>query len=818
MKLSLLRRSGLLCSTLSIFVSFVFLAGAAQGYSPVPPEFAGLTFYPNSVPAGFNGKIGTMGKMPGTRWAYIQPTSRTAFNWGPIDTQVANMTQLGVSNFVYAIENPPGWAVANHSAGTGRINAITGQWESYLAPDNMADYTNFITALLTRYPQINVLVPFVEPANLPMSISGAIAMNTALINHVHTNFPGVKVGSPTVQVSAFPYASGNWYYDYWAQGGPTDFDILMYHGYPGMASGTNNVETVITRRALMTTFFNNLGFGSKPTWDEESSFGADATVAGIGTDTVAFVSQDLLMHASFGDSCFVWYGAQSLGWGTLSSGGVLNAAGNSWLNTLDWMLGSTLTAPIGLNGVVRSGVWMLPDGYNKAISVWTTDGSTPMFTVPLNYPPYTQYRDTAGNVTPITGGQVPIGRRPIWIETSAPAETIFTTQVPNSTGSLGLELGTKFKPLVNGSITAVSIYADATEQTGIHQVRIWSSLGALLSGPHNWSITGGSAGWKSFTLPTPLSVTANVYYVVAVSASPGTSNKYARRAALFNAPINNGNLRADIQAGVYNTAAGGFPSTVENSSCYFRDVTFLASGTTSSPVINSSATASGTMNAAFSYQITATNSPTSYDVPVGKPSWMTVNTTTGALSGTPTTSGTFAMTLSASNASGTGTQSLTVTVSQNLFTTQVPSGAASLGLELGTKFKPLVNGTITGVRIYASALEQTGTHQVRIWSAAGALLSGPHSWSITGGTAGWKTFTLPTALSVTASSYYVVSVSASPGASNKYARTAALFNAPITNGNLRADTMAGVYSTTAGGFPNTVENSSCYFRDVIFNP
>jgi hypothetical protein len=80
------------------------------------------------------------------------------------------------------------------------------------------------------------------------------------------------------------------------------------------------------------------------------------------------------------------------------------------------------------------------------------------------------------------------------------------------------------------------------------------------------------------------------------------------------------------------------------------------------PVINSSNTASGTVGTAFTYTITATNNPTSFGA-TGLPSGLSVNTTSGAISGTPATAGTFAVTLSATSASGTGTEALSLTIS-----------------------------------------------------------------------------------------------------------------------------------------------------------
>lgn len=78
------------------------------------------------------------------------------------------------------------------------------------------------------------------------------------------------------------------------------------------------------------------------------------------------------------------------------------------------------------------------------------------------------------------------------------------------------------------------------------------------------------------------------------------------------------------------------------------------------PVITSALSRTGTVGTAFSYTITATNSPTSYNA-TGMPAWMT--RTNNVLSGTPTGTGTFSIVISATNASGTTSQTLTVTIS-----------------------------------------------------------------------------------------------------------------------------------------------------------
>ena len=79
------------------------------------------------------------------------------------------------------------------------------------------------------------------------------------------------------------------------------------------------------------------------------------------------------------------------------------------------------------------------------------------------------------------------------------------------------------------------------------------------------------------------------------------------------------------------------------------------------PKITSASSASGAVGSAFSYQIAASGSPTSYAAS-GLPAGLTVSSATGLISGTPTAAGTSTVTLSATNSAGTGTGSLALTI------------------------------------------------------------------------------------------------------------------------------------------------------------
>jgi hypothetical protein len=146
------------------------------------------------------------------------------------------------------------------------------------------------------------------------------------------------------------------------------------------------------------------------------------------------------------------------------------------------------------------------------------------------------------------------------------------------------------------------------------------------------------------------------------------------------------------------------------------------------------------------------------------------------------------------------------------------TGNDGFGVELGVRFRPYVDGYVTGVRFWKDAMD-LGVHTAHLWSSNGDLLAEATFTSET--QSGWQEVVFPTAVPVAqGNGHYVASYHSSAG---WYSTTLSHFVNATVNPPLRAladgeDGANGLYSyTETGAFPTQSYLASNYWVDVVFH-
>jgi T5SS/PEP-CTERM-associated repeat protein len=116
----------------------------------------------------------------------------------------------------------------------------------------------------------------------------------------------------------------------------------------------------------------------------------------------------------------------------------------------------------------------------------------------------------------------------------------------------------------------------------------------------------------------------------------------------------------------------------------------ISSVVAGAPVISSATTANAAPGAPFSYQIAATNNPTSFGA-TNLPAGVTVDNSTGLISGTPANAGVFTVPINANNAAGSGQADLTIILAP---TAGVPAPPPSNLINISTRMRVLTSDNV----------------------------------------------------------------------------------------------------------------------------
>ena len=327
------------------------------------------------------------------------------------------------------------------------------------------------------------------------------------------------------------------------------------------------------------------------------------------------------------------------------------------------------------------------------------------------------------------------------------------------------------------------------------------------------NVTVAPGGQQQFTATgtylggSPQNITSQVTWM---SSSPGV------------ATINSSGLATAVSVGTTTISAG--LSGVNGSATLAVQVPPLA--------ISTASLANGVVNVGYSATLTASGGTLPYTWSIASaslPTGLTLNASSGAITGTPGSAGAFNFTVQVSDASSpvqSATKALSLTVASlppvvTIWpSTAVPGlvdGGPDSAVELGVKFRSDAAGTITGIRFYKAAAN-TGVHVGNLWKGSGTRLA---TATFSGETSsGWQQVLFAAPVAITANTVYVASYHCTVGhysADVNYFTSKGADNPPLhalTNGVSGAN---GVYAYgTSSAFPSLTWNAANYWVDVVF--
>jgi hypothetical protein len=421
----------------------------------------------------------------------------------------------------------------------------------------------------------------------------------------------------------------------------------------------------------------------------------------------------------------------------------------------------------------------------------------------------------------------------------------FTTPAIADSGDPGaVVVGTKVRFDAKGQITGMRFYK-GPGNTGTHVGTLYSSTGTKLA---SGTFTGETAnGWQTLTFAAPVNVNANTTYVAAYLAPNG---HYSVSPGYFGTTATYNQLHAiadgvDGGNGVYAySATSVMPTNTYNANNYWVDVLWQqgANGDATPPTVSTVTPANASTGAALAVHPAATMSEA---VDLGSATFTVTDPGGAAIGGSTTLSTdqkTLTFTPSAPLAPGTvyqasvrvadvngnlmsapTTWTFTTTTTQacpcSMFSAAtvptVVSTADPNPYELGVRFTPSADGTITGVRFYKSQ-QNTGVHTGSLYSSTGTKLA---TGTFANETAsGWQTLTFASPVAVTAGTTYVASYTTTTGfysGDNGYFNRSGV-NTPLLSAPANATGSPNGVFSVGSGFPTDSFGGSNYWVDVLF--
>ena len=227
--------------------------------------------------------------------------------------------------------------------------------------------------------------------------------------------------------------------------------------------------------------------------------------------------------------------------------------------------------------------------------------------------------------------------------------TITASGSPTSFGAMNLPPGLTFaNGVISGTpnfVGTYNIFLSATNASGVGYANLALTVKLPLPVITSSAVADGLAN-------------APFNYTIQAAPVPTSYNANGLPSGLVLNSLTGAITGTNTTGGIFNVSIVANNSTGATT----NSLTIVVyNGAAPAPVIMSALTAAGSLSASFNYQITATNYPTSFFV-IGLPSGLSFDLASGRISGIPTVTGNFSVTLRVLNRNGTGSGSLNLTI------------------------------------------------------------------------------------------------------------------------------------------------------------
>jgi hypothetical protein len=409
----------------AIFSCILLWITVAVAQGQIPTTFFGMGVAVAADPPKVN--YGTLSH-PAVAWTAIEGKARGTYNFKAIDNfaKIAPKDANGVALLDLVMGWTPGWAVADQSS---CMHDKTGLVICTAPPDNIQDWIDFITAVVTHYngttaPHIKYYEIWNEMSNTKFW-TGTPAQMVAL---AQAAYPIIKTDPyAVVSTPSVVWMSGVNYMTKFLQAGGYQYaDVLSFHGYPSQTGPGYTVPVPMPESPLSTnapimtmiTTFRGIadtnGMLNKPIITTEGGWGTNGVAD--PDQQAAWITHYEILQAALASTNNLqfqtWYT-----WGYVQSGtienkdGTVTAAGLAYNVVLTWLVGYT-PSPCTTSG----NIYICQIAFGKQV-VWDssqTCGGGTCTTEPYTVDPaYTKYQDITGLKAPIKNGTVNLGIKPL---------------------------------------------------------------------------------------------------------------------------------------------------------------------------------------------------------------------------------------------------------------------------------------------------------------------------------------------------------------------------------------------------------------------